>query len=227
MKNMRDVFNGPSSFSSLVHFFKDYDLKSFDIAWELIQSTPDYFPLLQALKAQLSKAEFGLTSTLGEGIKDVGFHARNIMPLIDLLFLVPMGNRFYNPGLPQSDMTFAYLEANEGEFLKLVESKRSKIVIGLSLQALIWRTGSSDEFSLNARGELETQPFDEACSASEFEPLQQQASPFFTLTKSSGRWTILMDPSSIKRRVELLMLHGFAGVSLYDYDMVTLEAIKG
>lgn len=236
VKNLSDLFDGPSSLSSLISFFKSYDLKSFDVAWELIQSTTDFARLLKGLGTTLAKAGFGITSTLGDASRATSStDFSGIFPFIDLLFLVPNGNPIYSPQLnllqPGNELTFDYLEVNEGsvlEHLPLLNTDREKIVIGLSLQALIWKVNSEavdlPHFPRSTVGQLEIQPYVEVCNMSdnEWSPLPQQTNPFYTLAKqsSTGKWMILVDPASLSNRIKLLMKNGFRGVGLYDYDMV-------
>lgn len=239
-RHLKTIFNGTTSVVLLVEFLKVNKLKSFDIAWDLIQSAPDYMPKLKLLKAALSKEGLNLTTTIGVEVdRTNATHITNIASVVDRIFLVPSFNRHYSGGLyplvaKKPEQAFDTLELNEGAFLKLYSALNlslRKIVVGLSLQTLVWKVGvgSTAEIQLDQKAILQLQPYYESCkSFSSSWRLRHQPSPFYHLAiaPTNDQWMIHIDSVTLGRRIDLLRKYDFAGVALYDYYQVCIHLLK-
>lgn len=238
-RNLKTIFTGLLSVPLLVEFLRINKLKGFDVAWDLIQTTPDYLPPLKALKSALAKDGFELTTTIGvEANRTNTSHIANIVSIVDRVFLVPAYNRYYNGPHPlvakEPEQAFDSLELNEGAFLRLYSSLNlswRKIVIGLSLQSLVWKIGGgvTTAASFNQqKAVLQLEPYNISCkTVAKWDVAQHQPSPFYRLAiaPSKDQWMIHVDPFTLSKRVELIKHYGFAGVALYDYYQVILNAI--
>ena len=205
-KHLKTIFSGATNVALLVEFLKMNKLKSFDIAWDLIQSAPDYMPQLKALKAAPSKEGFNLTTTIGVEVdRTNASHIANIASVVDRIFLVSSFNRHYSAVLDplvarKPEQAFDTLELNEGAFLKLYASLNlslRKIVVGLSLKTLIWKVevGSTAEIQLDQKAILQLQPYYESCKtfSTSWKLRQQQPSPFYHLAISptNDQWYVI------------------------------------
>lgn len=241
-QNLKTIFNGPNPIVLLVEYLLKNKLKSFDISWDLIQSTPNYMVLLKTLKSTLVKEGIELTTTIGVEVNRTNStHVNNIASIVDRIFLVPSFNRHYNGGIMTSvtkepEQAFDTLELNEGAFLKLYTSLNlnlQKVVVGLSLQTLVWKLGGGVTVGPNLnqnKAVLQLQPYYESCKtfSKSWQISQQQPSQFYhlALAPSKDQWMIHIDPLTLGRRVDLLRQYGFAGVALYDYYLVIYNIIN-
>lgn len=233
-RNLKTIFNGPTATALLVEFLRINKLKSFDIAWDIIQSTPDYLPLLKFLKSALAKEGFKLTTTIGAEVNRTNTsHVLNITSVVDRIFLVPSTNRHYGQQYTitkEPELAFDTLELNEGAFLKLYASlnlNREKVVVGLSLETLVWKMSanvSSDNTFVGKKAVLQLLSYYESCKLfnNTWKLIQPQPSLFYHLAvaPTKDQWMIHIDPVALGRRVDLLKQYGFAGVALYDYYKV-------
>ena len=239
IRHLRTIFNGTTSVGLLIEFLKVNKLTSFDIAWDLIQSTPDYVPKLKTLKTALAKEGFNLTTTIGVEVYNTdALHVSKIAAIVDHIFLVPSYNRHYSGAqYPLADkkleQAFDTLELNEGVFLKLYSTLNlswTKIVVGLSLQTLVWKLNGGTtivgtQFNQN-QAILHLQNYYESCkNVNSTWRLRQQTNPFYKLAvaPTNDQWMIHVDPFTLARRVDLLRQYGFGGVALYDYYQVNLS----
>lgn len=230
--NLKTIFNRTTSVAQLVDFLRVNKLKSFDIAWDLIQSAPDYEPQLKSLKATLGREGFNLTTTIGVEVERIdAFHVTKISSIVDRIFLVSSYNRHYSGNqYPLTEkkvqQAFDALEQNEGAFLKLYSTLNlswKKIVVGLSLQTLVWKLSLGNivgtQFN-QYQAFLQLQSYYESCkTVNSTWRLQQQPSPFYQLAvaPTNDQWMIHVDRLTLGKRVDLLRQYGFGGVALYDY----------
>lgn len=231
--NLKTIFNRISSVALLVEFLRVNKLKSFDIAWDLIQSAPDYGPQLKSLKATLGKEGFNLTTTIGVEVDRIdAFHVTKIASIVDRIFLVSSYNRHYSGSQyplteKKVEQAFDALELNEGAFLKLYSTLNlswKKIVVGLSLKTLVWKlntgTLTGTQFS-QYQAVLQLQSYYESCKTvnSSWRIQEQMPNPFYQLAiaPTNDQWMIHIDPLTLGRRVDLLKQYGFGGVAVYDY----------
>ncbi|XP_059350161.1 serine-rich adhesin for platelets-like isoform X2 [Daphnia carinata] len=232
-RHLKTIFNGTSSVALLVEFLRINKLKSFDIAWDLIQSAPDYGPQLKSLRTTLGKEGFSLTTTIGVEVDRIdAFNVTKIASIVDRIFLVSSYNRHYSGSQyplteKKVEQPFDALELNEGTFLKLYSTLNlswKKIVVGLSLKTLVWKlnlgTIAGTQFS-QYQAVLQLQNYYESCKTvnSSWRLQQQPTSPFYQLAvaPNNDQWMIHIDPLTLGRRVDLLKQYGFGGVALYDY----------
>lgn len=227
--NLKTLFDGQKAYKGLVDFLRANKLSSFDLAWGLIQSTPNYMTTLNALKTVLNKEGFTLTTTVGIEVDEISdMDLANIASLVDRIHLVPASNSYYNAGryAPVSrapEQAFDSLELNEGKFLSLygmLSLDRSKVVVGTSLQTMVWKSGKNQQ----PLATLELEPYYESCMRfnGSWKVLPDQPSPFYHLAVSPARdqWMVHVDPVTLNRRINLLRHYGFGGVALYDYHHV-------
>ncbi|KAI9560170.1 hypothetical protein GHT06_014181 [Daphnia sinensis] len=225
--NLKTIFNRTSSIPLLVEFLRVNKLKSFDIAWDLIQSTQDYGPQLKSLKATLGKEGFNLTTTIGVEVDRIdAFHVTKIASIVDRIFLVSSYNRHYSGSRyplteKKVEQAFDALELNEGTFLKLYSTLNlswKKIVVGLSLKTLVWKlnigTIMGTQFN-QYQAVLQLQSYYESCKTvnSSWRIQHQSPSPFYqlALAPTNDQWMIHVDPLTLGRRVDLLKQYGFGG----------------
>ena len=166
------------------------------------------FVILQSLKRELTKEGFNLTTTVCGETTNVT-HIANIASNVDRISLTPASNRHY--GRTEKELTsrepdraFDSLELNEGKFLSLYLSlnmSREKVVVGLSLQSIIWKTNStspSPSSSTNSSKIVlpELKPYSESCKTfnSSWKLLPDQPSPFYFLAEapSKDQWMVLI-----------------------------------
>lgn len=236
-RNLKSIFNGQVAVYLLIEFLRMNKLKSFDIAWDTIQSTPNYTVPLKALKTALVKEGIELTTTIGVEVNRTNTtHIANIASIVDRIHLVPAFNRHYSGGLnplitKEPEQAFDTLELNEGAFLRLFTTLNlslKKVVVGLSLQSIIWKLGGGVTTgpTLNQnKAVLHLLPYYESCKifSNSWQIPQQQPSSFYhlALAPTKDQWMIHIDPKTLGKRVDLLRQYGFAGITLYDYYQVT------
>ena len=227
-RNLKSIFDGQKAYKSLVEFFRSHKLKSFDLAWDLIQSTPGYLTLLTTLKSVLNKEGFTLTTTIGTQVDEMinATQLASIASAVDRIHLVPSSNSYYGRNSSvvsrPPDQAFDSLELNEGKLLAMLASlnvSREKIVVGMALQTMVWKTAADDQLA-----HLQLEPYHESCGSFNrtWKMMPDQPSPFYHLAVSpeKDQWMIHVDPSTLDRRIRLLRHYGFAGIALYDYHHV-------
>jgi len=160
--------------------------------------------ILQNLKRELTREGFNLTTICGETTNVT--HIAKIAAIVDRISLTPASNRHYGRtekelASREPDQAFDSLEQNEGKFLNLYLSlnlSRAKVVIGLSLQSIIWKTNSTSPSSLSSNLNKvvlpELKPYSESCKTfnSSWKLLPDQPSPFYFLAEapSKDQWMV-------------------------------------
>ena len=135
-------------------------------------------------------------------------HLANIAGVVDRIFLAPASNRYYGRTekvIREPEQAFDSLELNEGKILKIYLSlnnmSREKVVVGLSLQSIIWKINSSITSSspTNSNNQnkvvLELQSYSQSCKTfnSSWKALQDQPSPFYILSMAASKdqWMVI------------------------------------
>lgn len=237
-RSIRTLFDAENkAATALVEFLRVNKFKSFDLAWGLVESAPDYMPILKNLRSILNQQGFSLTTTIGVEVDGTNeTHVANIASLVDRIFLVPASNIHYNAGryLPVTklaEQAFDSLELNEGKFIHLYNSlnlSRQKVVVGSALQTMIWKASEEEGVTpSNIAGRLATlelQAYHKSCEQFNrtWEVLPDQPSPFYHLavSPSKDQWMVHVNPVTLDRRIRLILQYGFGGVALYDYYQV-------
>lgn len=236
-KHLRNIFDKEKTYVDLIGFLIKNGIKSFDISWGIIQSAPNYLPILKKLKNLLHAEKFLLTTTIGVEVDNItDSHVANISSVVDRIHLVPSSNTHYNLGKDQItgelENAFDSLELNEGKFIEIytkLNLNPKKIVVGLSLQTMKWKSIGPQKITsstgLNQRqAVLEIVPYHQSCIRFNrtWKLLDDQPSPFYHLAVSpiKDQWMIHVDPSTLGKRINLILQYGFAGVTLYDYYQV-------